>query len=644
MGEIVGARFDRLTREERSLLEIVATAGGPVDRGVALAAAGLGERGRPDVMRLSEGHFVRATEIDGHPAVETYHDKIREVLLDRLPEERRRDCHGRLAGVMKALPNPDPEALFVHCSGAGDTGAAAGYAVIAADRAATALAFERACSLYEQALALGAPDAPAIHERLGQSLVNAGRGVASPTHFLEAARAKGGDEAAAITLHRKAAEQLVRNGGIDEGIAAFDGVFRRFGLRMPRSTGEANLRLLKGLVRLLLRGISFTARGPSEIPVNVHLRLDALWGACSALGVMDPPRASALAVQHLLEALDAGDPERIAHGLCHQAVLEAAIGGRFFNRRAEKLLAAADAIVADTTDSVLRGFALSAHGSVAWHQGRFEEGYRDSTEGVRIYSSEGKGTAFHRVAGENYALSALSFLGDMKALADKRLESHRRAQGWGDGFGTALFQIGQLNVVRLAEDAPELAIAEADAVSAGFPLRRYHHTIITVQAELYRGDVRAAKARLDEAWDGLVRDGLLRLEFPRIELTYLRARVELGCLPSVDGYVARGLRLWKVGRMIKTLTRSDLLPAAPFCASVRAGVARAKGDREGMARWLREAAVGFHAAKMRLYEEAHWMALGEVEPCAEAEGAGERMKELGVKEPAKMAKMIVSWR
>src|SRR5262249_16293277 len=149
-------------------------------------------------------------------------------------------------------------------------------------------------------------------------------------------------------------------------------------------------------------------------------------------------------------------------------------------------------------------------------------------EGVRVYVA-GRGTAFHRVAGENYLLSALAFLGEVRQLAARRAESYRRARGWGDGFGAALFQIGQLNLLRLAANDPEKAIAEAKEVTGAWSLRRYHHTIITVQAELYRGDHAAAVAGLGAAWLGLVKDGLLRLEFPRIELLQLRARAELAC-------------------------------------------------------------------------------------------------------------------
>ncbi|MFT3772746.1 MAG: AAA family ATPase [Minicystis sp.] len=634
------ARIDRLSPAELRVLEIVSTAGGPVNRSLVLEAAGLGEPGRPDVLRLAHRCLVRTTEIGGQPAIETYHDKVRESLLQSLAPEQLRRCHQQLADALRAQPSPDPEALVIHCLGAGDRSSAAHYAVEAADRAAAALAFERAGDLYRKALDLGAPNRSVLYERLGESLVNAGRGAESPPHFLAAAKTRSSEPEAAAALHRQAAEQLVRTGRLEEGLAIFRHIFAEVGLRMPASVGEANLRIAIGLIRLLARGIAFRERDPAEIPERVRRRLDALWGACSALGVMDAPRASALAIQHLTEALDAGDRSRIAHGLCHEAVLEAAIGGRRLNERALRLLAAADALIVGSTDPNLRAFAITTRGSVAWHQGRFEDAYRWSDEGARAYAAEGRGAAFHRVGSENYALSALAFLGDMKTLSAQRAESHRRAQGWGDAFGTALFQVGQLNLARIAEDDPEKAIREADSIGVDWPLRHYHHTVITVQADLYRGDMESASRRIEDAWPGLQKERLLGLEFPRIELHYLRARAALA---TAEG-AGRSARWWlvrKVHGSTRVIGKSGLLPAGPFRASLLAGVAWIQGDRKAAAARIAEAARGFTDAKMRIYEEAHRMALEIVEGAGG--GAADRMRALGVQSPERMARMVVPW-
>jgi tetratricopeptide (TPR) repeat protein len=631
LARVIHDRLERLRPAERGLLEIVATAAGPLDRSLALAAAGLGERGRPDVVRLGQGCLLRTAQVGDRLTVETYHDRIREALLLALPAERRRRCHRDLATALRVLPEPDPEALFHHYRGAGEDQEAALFVVPAADRAAAALAFDRAAELYQHALDLGAPDRTRLLESLAECLVNAGRGSDAPPCFLAAAEGRAGDPAAGLALRRQAAEQLIRTGRVDEGTAIFRRVLADVGVEMPTSAREASLLVAARMLRLLVRGLKHEVRPARTVPPAVLGRLDAVWGACGGLGIMDPPLASALAVQHLLEALDAGEPMRIAYGLFYQCVLEAAIGGSILHRRAERMLAMGQRLSAGVGDPALRGFGAAARGSMAWHMGRFEEASRACDEAAAIFENECRGAAWHRVATENYGLSALAFRGDMRALAARRRAALERAEKHGDRFGAAIFRIGQLSLDTLAEDQPERAITDADSITASWPLRLYHQTIITVQAELYRGAPGAAHARIERAWPSLEKDGLLRLEFPRLQLLHLRAMAALGTAAR-RGREARGLVCSAV-RGAKQIAASELPPAAPFRASIRAGIARIEGDHRRAVVASLAAGNGFEAAGMALYAAAHRMALGPV-------GARERMVTLGVERPERMARML----
>jgi tetratricopeptide (TPR) repeat protein len=632
LARVLEERLQVLRPAERSLLEVVSAAGGPLDRSLALAAAGLGERGRPDAARLGQACLLRTVQVGDRLTVETYHDRIREALLFALPPERRRACHRGLAGALRALPDPDPEALFRHYLGAGDDREAALFVVPAAERAAAALAFDRAAELYRYALDLGTPDRTQVLESLGECLVNAGRGADAAPYFLAAAEACAGNPAAVLASRRRAAEQLIRTGRVDEGTVIFQRVLADVGVRLPRSSAEASLRTAAGLLRLAVRGLDHRPQRAEDLPVAVLQRLDALWGACGGLSMMNPELAAALGAQYLLEALDAGEPTRLAYGLCYQTVLEAAIGGRFFRRRAARMLALAEKLVAELRDPTLRGTQHMARGEAAWHEGRFRDAARSCDKAIRIYVTECRGTAYHQVATENYALSALAFLGDMKSLSARRRAALQRVEDRGDRFGAAIFRIGQLSLDALAGDEPERAIADADSVTASWPLRLYHHTIITVQAELYRGDPAAALARLERAWPSLEKDGLLKLEFPRIELLHLRARAALGGAAARGGRAARELLRSATG-WAKSIAGSELLPAAPFSASIKAGMARIEGDHRGAVVASVTAAGGFEAAGMALYAAAHRMALGDA-------GARERMAALGVVRPERMARML----
>ena len=76
--------------------------------------------------------------------------------------------------VLEATGRADPEVLAVHYQGAGNLERAGQCSALAADRAAEALAFDRAARLYRTALELGGlPDAAPEQRRLRERLADA---------------------------------------------------------------------------------------------------------------------------------------------------------------------------------------------------------------------------------------------------------------------------------------------------------------------------------------------------------------------------------------------------------------------------------------------------------------------------------------
>src|SRR5262249_11841713 len=157
-----------------ALLELLAVAGGPLAQEVLARAGGLpGDVFARHLARLRGEHLARAAD-DG---IETYHDRVRETVLLRLDDTRRRQWHERLAVTLEESGRADPEALLVHWRGAGAAARAATHALRAAEQASAALAFERAAELYRTALELdpAQTNTPGLHARLGEALANAGR-------------------------------------------------------------------------------------------------------------------------------------------------------------------------------------------------------------------------------------------------------------------------------------------------------------------------------------------------------------------------------------------------------------------------------------------------------------------------------------
>jgi hypothetical protein len=101
----------RAAAAARGLLEVIAVAGGPVDFRLAAAAANVQGEDRTALATLRGEHLVLTGDEN---AVETYHDRIREVVLGTLGSEGIKDRHRQLAFAMEAAGDRDSDALALH--------------------------------------------------------------------------------------------------------------------------------------------------------------------------------------------------------------------------------------------------------------------------------------------------------------------------------------------------------------------------------------------------------------------------------------------------------------------------------------------------------------------------------------------------
>lgn len=179
-------------------------------------ASGVARERQSLVAMLRASHFIRSS--GSSERVETYHDRIREVLAARITADAARRIHHLMVQALVDKGSDDSEALFEHYRGAGDPENAALQAGRAAEKAGTALAFDRAAFFYRHALALMpvASAARAWREGLANALANAGRPVDAANAYLDAAAGAGHPHR--VELQRRAAEQFLIAGDIDRGL------------------------------------------------------------------------------------------------------------------------------------------------------------------------------------------------------------------------------------------------------------------------------------------------------------------------------------------------------------------------------------------------------------------------------------------
>ncbi len=376
LDSVLGRRIGKLPPEAESLLEVLAVAGQPLRQSIACKAADLGAVGFSGLALLRAQHLVRGTGLGSLDEVETYHDRIRETVVNHLDPDRRRELNQRLARELEQAGGADPETLGVHFEGAGEFAKAGHYYALSADEASEALAFDRAVKLYRRALELGQADPAAtrrIRTRLGDALANVGRGVEAARAYQEAAAEA--NQLELVELERRAAYQFLVSGHIDEGLAAFGAILDPMGLSLPSTPRRALLRLLLSRARLRLRGLKFRERPADQVPVDKLELIDIYRSVAVGISVVDVIRGADYQTRSLLLALDAGEPLRIALALGWEAV-HVACQGRPAWRRTERLVAAAGSLAQRLGHPHALGMASLSAGAAQFLIGSYRKGAR----------------------------------------------------------------------------------------------------------------------------------------------------------------------------------------------------------------------------------------------------------------------------
>ncbi len=538
--DALAARLLALEPPVRAFVELVALAGAPLVHEAAAHASGLGasELARAVAM-LRVSHLLRSGGVRGQQTLEPYHDRIRQAALSGMGDEARRAAHRRLAVALEQVGGADAESLATHWRGAGEPVRAADNAVRAAEEANAALAFARAARLYRLALELH-PEAPGARDlwaRLGDALSNAGRGEEAARAYFRAI--DGATAAEALELKRRAAEQLLISGHIDEGLEAIRAVLTALGMRLPESPRGALLSLVSRRALVRMRGLGFRPRDLSQVSAAEQQRIDACWSVSSGLAMTDIVRAADFQTRTLLLALKAGEPIRISRSLAVEGVF-VSTAGPAARARAERLVQAAGELAAKEQSAISVGWAIGAQGTVHYQLGEWRLALDRLERAVEVIREHGVGMTWERDTTQLFALYALFWLGDLEALARRTPELLRDAEERGDRYLATTLRIGMTNLAWLIGDRPELAERHiSDAMGQwsrlGFHLQHHLDLYARTMLDLYTGQGPRAWGRILELWPALESSLLLRVHVTRCEALDSRARAALATALASEG-------------------------------------------------------------------------------------------------------------
>ena len=601
LDQLVVQRIHALAPDSRRLLEVVAVAAAPLAREVAARVAALGiDDELVTALRDADLLRVRGPGRGRKVTFETTHARIREVTVAEMSPAKLEATHLRVAQALERV-EADAETLAQHYAQAGDAPQtrtkAADYYARAAEQAVDSMAFSQAASLFRRALvlleAVGADADQVLDLRggLAEQLMNVGRGHEAAQLLLRMAEGCGERyPARARGFRRRAADQLIKTGHVDAGLAELDLLLQTVGLRLPRAKAAALSALVWEQTRLKIRGFEFVQRDAAEIEPQLLDQIDTCMAVVTGLSTQEVLLSAMFHLRALRLSLIAGEPSRVARALAYQCVIEVA-GGDW--RRVEGHLEVARklAVQVGDADPGLRAFIDVCEASVHWFERRYPTSTRLHTR--LLETSEGVPAAvWDRRTANGHHMFTLVMKGRYKAFRARASGAIERARERGDM--QEMIEVSAFeSIVRVLTGDPEggerlLAEALADWRPGRYLFGDVWCFYGEVRALLWRGEPEHAVALAKETIAQMRRTLLDQNLLARNNVLELLCRSYLvaALLRDNQGYARRARRL-----SAKLRTRGNPVLTA-HAAVIDAGLATLVGERaRALACWAEAEAL-----------------------------------------------------
>lgn len=645
----IESRFSALTQEERRFLEILAVCSRPVDVALVSRAAALPSADQRALRLLENRQLVRMRITQRGHLVESYHDRVRETVLGGLDESARRQHHEAIVTALEETQTSDPEILADHYLGAGRREEALHHALRAADAAMNALAFDRAAEWLRLALELRlaekAPGASVreVKLRLAEALASAGRGREAADCYLELAQDAQTEES--LELSRLAAQQLLATGYEQEGFAVLDSVLSRVGARAAANMRLVIPRLLYQRLLLWLRGLKFERRRADELPKEQLLRIDATHNASISLIMGYALNGAMLGSLNLRQALDAGEPARVARALATE-LLYTTLGGDKGQRRTDKLTAVTAPLVAEMEDPKLDAYLQLARSLSAFIGCDFIDAAEHSQLAEQKLREECVGATLELNLVRLIWASPLILLGRFKqvrVLVDRWLEEAKDRQNRDLLTRLGAFPAYPLVAAGRGEEARDLTLRLLDEWPVSHADHgRYIALYSLVVAEAYLGQRPDRLQETARDIDTLRRTPMQTVPLTRILAACWAANADLAAASVLSGS-ARRRALRRAERRAARQRREDIEWAQALAHQVDAILARERDDDEAVIQSLERATQLFDSLGMLLFGAASRYRLGKIRGGdtgrEEVQLAEHVMTEQGVAEPARFVRV-----
>jgi tetratricopeptide (TPR) repeat protein len=616
LDDMLWTRFEALPGDARDFLEVVAVAGRSISEKDAFDAAGF-EAQNPGVISLLRGNrLVRAASaIPG--GIETYHDRIRETVTARIPQQRLKDRHLRVAVALERSAAADPEQLARHFDEAGEAGRAFRYYLEAGRLAGSALAFDQAARLYARSLELvsagGGGEGESRREilaALARSLANAGRGREAADHFLLAA-CETSDRLEAIRLRQQAAYQYCIGGHLEQGREVFREVLQAVGQKLP----PEGMALLPKLVwsDLRMRLADLDPQRKKTVSSELQARTDTLWFAATGFGMVDLIGGAYFADRAAIEALRCGDHERMLRALAWRACV---VGNRGQSTagEVERLLKACRAILDQHPSPYGEAMLEMAIGITNSHLGHRREVMQHLQAAEEQFVSKCPGTHWERTTTRFFICTSLLNSCQMPDLEQRVNLLLSDARERGDRFTYAIIASFVADIPLLARDRPAEARSSVAEAIAGWRQPGVTSPRIYASWSLHRIDTYAGESSFQmKDLEGLMEEARGSL-IPRVasfKMGFLAIRSRLALGLAARG-VARDSNLALAEREARRLLKMNFTVGKGFGLNLLAGVQGMRGDRAGALDSLRKSVELFEVSGQDIYGTSALLRRGQI--------------------------------
>ena len=210
--------------------------------------------------------------------------------------------------------------------------------------------------------------------------------------------------------------------------------------------------------------------------------------------MVDNIRAADFNTRHLLLALEAGDPYRIARALALEATFAASggTGSRYAAECAER----AACLARESGHPHAEALSALAAGTSALLAGEWKKASLLCARALVVLRDQCTGATWEINCAESFLLGALMFHGEIGEVSRRLPALLTAARDRGNRYFETELRT-RMNIVWLAADQPDDGERHANEAMAGwshqgFHRQHYSHMLARIQTELYRGDAEAA--------------------------------------------------------------------------------------------------------------------------------------------------------